>query len=296
MKNNQKTTDYKTLIKREICLFKKEYNSYFKKNESKPKKIGKPFLLKNKLSTTGILLIHGLMAAPEEVREIGEFFHSRGYSVYAPRLAGHGTSPEDLSSRNYMEWLESVDSGYEIIKNICDRIIIAGFSTGAGIALYQALKEPLKYQAVISISAPLKFKGFSFNFTELVNHWNCIAQKNGMQKLKKIYVKNHPDNPHINYTSCPVSAIAEVRAMMKKVYKYLPALSLPSLIVQAKNDPKVDGKSGRKIFSRIKNNMKYYHEINFNRHGIIRGNIAREVYAVIDKFLGSIDNSLNKQA
>jgi carboxylesterase len=284
----KKISDYKELIKKEVLLFKQDYNAFFKINQSKPKKIGKPFLLKNKISNTGILLIHGLMAAPEEVREIGEIFHSKGYSVYAPRLAGHGTSPKDLSSKKYSDWIESVDKGYEVIKNICDKVIIAGFSTGGGIALHQALTKPEKFEAVISISAPLKFKGFSFHFTEIVNYWNLLAQKKGINKFKKIYVTNHPDNPHINYTSCPVSSIKEVRALMKKVYKSLPMLSIPSLIIQAKDDPKVDGKSGRKIFAKIKNKYKQYQEIDFNKHGIVRGKIKNKVYEGIDKFLNSI--------
>lgn len=279
---------YKNLIKNEIILFKQEYNSYFNSRESKPEKIGKPFLLKNQLSKTGVLLVHGLMAAPEEVRELGDFLFSSGYTVYAPRLAGHGTSPDDLSSKKYTDWLESVNRGYEILKNLCDEIIIAGFSTGAGIALYQALQKPVRYKAVISISAPLKFKGFSFHFTELVNYWNQFTWDKGIKKLRKTYVQNHPDNPHINYSRCPVSAIAEVRVLMRKVYRSLPFLSMPSLIVQAKKDPKVDGKSGEKIFSRIKNSAKHYHEIDFNRHGIVRGKITEKVFSGIDNFLKSL--------
>ncbi len=148
------------LLETELRLFNKEYHAYFLKGETKPKNIGEPFLFRNSSSKTGILLVHGLMAAPEEVREWAEFLHSKGYTVYAPRLAGHGTSAIDLSSRHYWEWIESVDHGVDILKTCCEKMVIGGFSTGAGLALYQAIQRPHTFDGVISISAPLNLKAF----------------------------------------------------------------------------------------------------------------------------------------
>lgn len=51
--------NYKKLIKNEVLLFSKEYKSYFKPNESKPKKIGQPFLLKNKDAKQEFFLFTG---------------------------------------------------------------------------------------------------------------------------------------------------------------------------------------------------------------------------------------------
>ena len=273
------------LHEKELHLFNQEYNQYFIQGETKPANIGEPYLLKNPLSKKGILLIHGLMAAPEEVREWADFLYLKGYTVYAPRLAGHGTSAVDLSSRCFGEWMDSVDRGHAVLKEYCEKIIIAGFSTGAGLALYQAVQKPGEFEAVISISAPFKFKGFSANFVEILNAWNRLAGRWGVWRFCMLYVKNHPDNPQINYHRCPIKGIVEVRALMRKLYKSLPVLALPALIIQGKNDPKVNGKSGLKIFHRIKHSKAYYREINFHLHGIIRGKIAPVVFEEVEKFL-----------
>jgi esterase/lipase len=273
------------LLENELSLFSREYNAYFLNKETKPKNIGEPFFLSRSSSKTGILLIHGLMAAPEEVREWAQFLHSRGYTIYAPRLAGHGTSAVDLSTRHYGEWMASVDRGVAILKTCCEKIVIGGFSTGAGLALYQAIQKPHEFDGVISISAPLKFKGFSTNFVKILHAWNKLACKLGMKRLAKIYARNHPDNPHINYHRCPIQGIAEVKTLMKKVDNALTSLRIPSLIIQGKNDPKVDGQSGQKIFRRINHPHAYYKEIDFHLHGIIRGPIARSVFDEVEKFL-----------
>ncbi len=276
------------LLDNEQRRFDNDYALYFVDGESKPKPIGAPFLLQHPSSRKGIILIHGLMAAPEEVREWADFLFSKGYSVYAPRLAGHGTSPKDLAGRRYSEWVASVDRGYDILKKKCDNIIIAGFSTGAGLALFNSIQNPEKYDAVISVSAPLKFKSVSAAFVEVLHAWNSFIQMAGIEKMGKIYAINHPDNPHINYHRCPIKAIVEVRALMRHVYRGLSGLRIPALIIQGKNDPKVDDRSGRRIFNQLKNDAAHYSEISYHQHGIVRGKIASSVFDTVTRFLATV--------
>ena len=111
------------LLAAESELFIKEYEHYYCEGESKPPDIGMPFFLHAPEADTGVLLIHGLLAAPEEVRPWADFLHRTGLTVYAPRLAGHGTSSRNLSMHNYHDWLDSVDRGHAILKTCCKKII-----------------------------------------------------------------------------------------------------------------------------------------------------------------------------
>ena len=164
------------LLAAESALFIKEYEKNYSAGESKPPDIGMPFFLHSPGSDTGVLLIHGLMAAPEEVREWADFLHEKGLTVYAPRLAGHGTSSKDLSVRNYNDWLDSVDRGHAILKTCCKKIMVAGFSTGAGLALQSVIMKPHDFEAVIAVSAPLRFKKFSSRFAETLNGVQSFLQ------------------------------------------------------------------------------------------------------------------------
>lgn len=276
------------LLEKEVKLFDQEYQTWFLQGETKPKPIGTPFLLHNPSSKTGILLVHGLMAAPEEVREWAQFLYSKGYTVYAPRLAGHGTSAMDLSGRHHTDWLNSVDRGTAILKACCDKMVIGGFSTGAGLALHQAILHPDVFDGVIAISAPLQFKGLSANFVEKLHTWNRLVTYLGMERMAKPYARNHPDNPHINYHRCPIQGIVEVKALMKKVYQYLPDLRIPALVMQGSQDPKVNPQSGTRIFQRITHPKAQYKEIDFHLHGIIRGPVAQGVFDEVEQFIHTI--------
>ena len=81
--------------------FEKDYATFKIEGESKPMSVGMPFLIKGRSKKLGIVLSHGYLAAPLEVRELAEYLGRMGFWVYVPRLKGHGTSPEDLAMRTF---------------------------------------------------------------------------------------------------------------------------------------------------------------------------------------------------
>lgn len=279
--------DLDRLLAAESELFIKEYEANYVAGESKPRDIGMPFILRSSGSDTGVLLIHGMMAAPEEEREWAQFLHRKGLTVYVPRLSGHGTSSRSLSCRSYCDWLDSVDRGHAILKQCCRKIIVAGFSTGAGLALKSVINKPHDFEAVISVSAPFRFKSFSSRFAETLNAFNFFCKSWGMGNLTKEFMKNDADNPHINYLLCPVSAFVQVKKLMKQVRKSLPDIHIPALIIQGKNDPKVAPQSGPAIFRRLGSDKKHFVWIDSNMHGIVRGKIGGEVFKEVELFLAS---------
>lgn len=273
------------LLAEELKLFLQDYEKNYKAGESKPPEVGMPFLLIASESDIGVLLIHGLMAAPAEVREWAEFLHARGLTVYAPRLSGHGTSSGDLSTRNANDWLSSVDRGHALLKTCCKKILVAGFSTGAGLALQSAILKPRDFEAVIAVSAPLRFKSFSSRFAELLHGFNLLCAFLNMGRLAVKFMKNDADNPHINYLLCPVSSFVQVKKLMRNVRLRLADIRIPALIIQGRNDPKVDPRSGPAIFKGLGSPQKHFAWIDFNRHGIVLGPVAQDVFNEVASFL-----------
>ena len=128
------------LLKRDVENFDKDYEKY-KSDLSKTYEFGKPFFLKG-TSKIGIVLSHGYKASPEEVRPLAEFLNAKGYNVYAVRLHGHGTSPENILSTSWLKWYDSYMRGVVALDQICDKVVFAGFSTGGLLSLYAAAKHP----------------------------------------------------------------------------------------------------------------------------------------------------------
>ena len=100
----------------------------------------------------GVLLIHGFTGLPAELRLMGEYLHAHGFTVLAIRLAGHGTTAEDLSRTEHEDWMDSVRDGYAILRGACDDIAVVGHSMGAIFALLLSIEAEVT--CVVSLGAP----------------------------------------------------------------------------------------------------------------------------------------------
>ncbi len=278
----------KRFIKLDRDMFNQDYEKYSIPEESKPKNIGAPFFLKRLSRKKGVLLVHGYLAAPEEIRVIADNLHREGYNVYGVRLRGHGTSPEDLAKRTWMDWYHSVNRAYIIMDNYADDFAIAGFSTGAGLALLQATKKEKRFKGVISINAPLHLQNITSKFTSAVVAWNKLLKKINIKAGKFEFVTNKPENPHINYFRNPISGINELGKLMSVVEENLDKVKIPSLIIQGSNDPVVNPVSGLEIFEKLGTTDKEMHRIYSNRHGIVRGDESERVTERMLDFLEKI--------
>ncbi|MFE8069899.1 alpha/beta fold hydrolase [Marinobacteraceae bacterium S3BR75-40.1] len=276
------------LVEEEAQRFARERSAHYLEGETKSGAIGAPYLLYRPEARTGVLLVHGLMAAPEEVREWAEALYAQGYTVYAPRMAGHGTSAEDLAGRSAGEWLASVERGHEILRGCCEQVVAAGFSTGGAVVLHSVIDQPQAFAAVISVSAPLRFRKFSAHFARPLSLWNRVFQALGIERLRKPFVTNHADNPHINYLRCPVHSIAQIQHLMGDVRRGLPSIRIPALIVHGDHDPKVDVRGARELYRRLGSPHKRYREVASDRHGIVRGEVGQHVFAEVAAFLAEV--------
>lgn len=276
------------LIGEALAEFDADYRRHFLPEESKPVRIGRPLLVRGRFRSTGVLLIHGYMAAPAEVRELALFLGGLGYWVYTPRLRGHGTAPEDLAQRSYLEWIDSVERGYAVISGICKNVVVGGFSTGAGLALDLATRVR-QIKAVFAVAPPLRLQHMSTRFVPAVDAWNRIMKRARMDGAQMAFVENRPENPHINYIRNPVAGVREIERLMESVEPRLADLKMPALVVQASDDPVVDPKGSRRIFDLLGSEDKRYMLFHFDRHGILLGPQSDIVHRSIADFIQSVE-------
>ncbi len=272
-------------IKKDREIFEKDYSEFYIDGESKPKNIGAPFFLKRIKSRKGVLLIHGDMAAPEEIRVLADYLYKKAFSVYGVRLRGHGTAPEDLASRRWEEWYESVNRGYIVLKNSVKNMAVAGFSTGAGLALLQAINKGKRFKCVISINAPLKLKNIASRLASAVVFWNTIMKKMRIKRGEMEFVTNRPENPHINYFRNPVYGVYQLEQLMNAVDERLSNLDIPALVIQGSNDPVVNPESAEEVFEKMGTKDKDLCTVFSERHGIIRGEGSEKVFEKVELFL-----------
>ncbi|GAB6905468.1 hypothetical protein JCM12296A_13030 [Desulfosarcina cetonica] len=278
------------LIKRAKEDFDEDYERFSDPETSKPKEIGRPYLIRGDQRRVGVVLAHGYLAAPAEVRGLAEYLGKMGFWVYVPRLKGHGTAPEDLAACTFQEWIDCMDAGCAIIRNLCRRVIAGGFSTGAGLALDLAQRVPA-VEAVFAVSAPLRLQDMVARFVPAVDMWNRLMGHIHLEEAQKIFVDNHPENPQINYFKNPIAGVRELERLMASLEPRLSRITVPALVIQSREDPVVNPKGTEKIFKLLGSTDKQMVMFNFQRHGILLGEGADRVYRTIGDFVEHIRQS-----
>lgn len=272
-------------LEEDLQYFEDDYAEFFDPKESKSPDIGRPFFLKPLRPKAGIVLSHGYMAAPAEVRALAEYFYKQGYAVYGVRLRGHGTSPEDLSGRSWEDWYQSFNRGYAVVKSVTDHIIVGGFSAGGCLALLAAARKGEKVQAAFSICAPLQVNNYSVRLVPSLVTLNALLKKLGQGREAWEYVVNEPENRHINYERNPLKGINELVQVMNATEECLSSVTIPTMIIQASKDPIVSPESGRQIFEKIASPYKELVMVERTRHGIVNGEGREDVFSHVHHFL-----------
>ncbi|MDA0656606.1 MAG: alpha/beta fold hydrolase [Proteobacteria bacterium] len=222
----------------------------------------------------GVVVVHGFLASPAELRSLGEKIHAAGYPVIGVRLEGHGTSPWDLSDRSWRDWLESVRRGHRIMAAFADRICLVGFSMGASLALQLAAEQPEKLAGVAAVSAPIKFRSRGLAFVPLLHGANTMARWVPTVEGVMQFQPNDSEHPDINYRSIPIRGLYELRQTVVGLNRALPLVSVPTLVVQGTEDEIVDSKSAEIIMKNLGSETKELHMVEAKRHGILHENIG----------------------
>ncbi|MBW1637234.1 MAG: alpha/beta fold hydrolase [Deltaproteobacteria bacterium] len=274
------------LLKKELADYEQSCVKYKVEGKGDSSCPGRPFLLPAARRKKGVVLVHSYLAVPEEVRGLAKHLRREGFWVYAVRLPGHGTSSEDLVERKYQEWLDAVETGFILMNNICDQVVVGGVAAGGSMALNLAARVA-EVAGVFALCPPYSLRNYSTKFMPAVDVWDRIVNRVKGGEKKEFLDFSH-GNPHVNYAKNPVSGVHEVGQFLDSTEKLYDQIRQPALVIQADENPVVDPGGSRKIFEMIKSDQKEYCLLSFDRHILVQGRKADMVQWKISNFIKRI--------
>jgi esterase/lipase len=231
------------------------------------------FLKSHKKSASAVMLIHGFLSGPAELRSLGERLHAAGHHVLGVRLKGHGTSPWDLRNRNWHDWVASVERGYDIVKAYSQSVHIVGFSTGGLLALNHAANHPNnRIKSVTSVNAPVHFKNKNMVFVPLVHHANRLVSWVSSEGLVP-FTPNQPENPEVNYQHIPVRALYQLQQFIDHLTTDSLTIAADVHLYQGNKDPVVAPASVETLDKLIIAENKTRITLESDIHGVVYRNI-----------------------
>ncbi|MEQ1557365.1 MAG: alpha/beta fold hydrolase [Methyloglobulus sp.] len=240
----------------------------------------------------GVLLIHGLLASPAELRDYGDHLVKQGYTVMGVRLKGHGSSPYALQNQTWQDWYGSVLRGYKILKAHCQQIFVTGFSTGGALALKLASEQFPEIIGISAVSVPIKFINPAFMLVPLLHGTNKLVDWLSSYEGIKPFIENPTEHPDINYRHVPVKSLYELRLLIESMNEFVPLCKVPTLVLQGNEDPVVSVKSAQEVTNKLTAANKLLKIVPSKRHGILMENIGG-TWESIDEFMNSCIEETN---
>lgn len=233
---------------------------------------------------TGILIIHGFTGTPSEMRPMGDYFKEQGYTVYAPLLAGHGTSPEEMEKTTWHDWWQSTLDAYDHLRaEGVERLFVAGLSMGGALALYLASQKPV--DGVITMCAPVWIRDRRAYIAGLIRHFIPYKPRTST-KLPEIEAHLVP------YDRTPLKSVGSLIRFVRLVCKKLPEVKAPALIIQARKDETIIPESADYIYEHISSTVKHLSWYEKSSHIITVDRERKKLFQEVDDFMKKISEKV----
>ncbi|MBN2420987.1 alpha/beta fold hydrolase [Candidatus Woesearchaeota archaeon] len=203
-----------------------------------------------------ILLTHGLSSSPREERALAEYLAAKNFTVYVVRLEGHGTSVEDLTRTKWEDWYKNYHEAYLNLKQEKQKVYVGGMSLGGVIAL--KLAEDEKVDGIIALAPSLVLDDERSKYAWFFKYFTKYSLRNISKE----------DLPY-NYDRFPISSVAEMLEMSAVVQADLSKIDEPILIMQYRDDYRVNPASSQIVYEGVSSSKKDLDWIEGNGHVMI---------------------------
>ncbi len=206
------------------------------------------------------LLLHGAKGTPAEMRELGNYLYSKGYSVYCPRFSRTDTKGRMVS---WESWVTQAEIALATVKTHDENTFIVGLSLGGTIGMMLANLHGAKGLVLLAPALyPRKsIKAYFYSFVRIATPtlFYRVAGWNG-EVLK---------------------AMDHAKHSIKKIES-------PVLALQATDDKRLSRRGLKFIRRHVTSEKSQVKILPFGSHVLTRGEAKGEVFNRIHDFLEGI--------
>lgn len=240
-------------------------------------RVPRPLCYLTEGSRLGILLIHGFTGTTNELAPLARHLHSRGYSVLAPLLKGHGETPEQMACTTWVDWFVSAREGYRRLRQAgCTSIVAIGFSMGGLLAIKLAQHEEVA--GLVTLSTPVKVRDPRFS---LAKYFQSLIPYTKRRMRKAEHIEQHL----FIYDRIPVPCVASLGELMENVSYVLHHIKQPALIIQSGRDETVHPSSGRRLYEALGSHEKELFIFEESSHIITLDHEQERLHQVLTRFV-----------
>ena len=242
-------------------------------------KLPQPFFFEG--GKRAVLLLHGFTGNSADVRMLGRFLETKGYTCHAPHYKGHGVPPEELVTTGPSDWWKDVMMAYDFLKSKgYDEIAVAGLSLGGVFSLKLGYTVPIK--GIVPMCAPMYIK------SEEVMYEGVLQYARDYKK----YEGKSPEEIELEmnkFVETPMNTLKALQDLIADVRNHIDHIYAPTFVVQARHDKMINIDSANIIYNTIESpvkEIKWYEE---SGHVITLDKERNQLHEDVFHFLEGLD-------
>jgi carboxylesterase len=185
----------------------------------------------------GVLLLHGFGDTPQTLSLLARKLANSGYSVYAPLLPGHGRSLDVFKKSRATEWIDAATQSLLEMRARHVNVSVVGLSMGGALAVLISARA--KNISALVLIAPYLGMPRQIQFAAATHWlWGRAAGEINARNPRSILDPLERAN-NLAYGAVTGRALFELSKVVKRARKALPDVTVPTLIIQSREDPRV---------------------------------------------------------
>lgn len=226
-----------------------------------------------------VLLLHGFTGNTADVRMMGRFLESKGYTCHAPLYKGHGVPPEELVHTGPEDWWKDVMEGYEFLKSKGhNEIAVAGISLGGVFSLKLGYTVPIK--GIVPMCAPMYIKSEEVMYQGILEYAKEYKRLEG--KSEEVIAQEMDD-----FQKTPMNTLKALQDLIADVRNHVDMIYSPTFVVQGRHDHMINTDSANIIYNEVENDLKELKWYEESGHVITldkeRNQLEEDVYQFLEK-------------
>ncbi len=227
------------------------------------------------------LLIHGLGGGVYELQPLGIRLHQQGWTVRGMNLPGHDQPSRRMPDSTWPQWQECVYTEYQQLAQTHDQVAVVGFSNGGLLALHLAAQVSLSrlvllapFLGMAAILYPLIYT-VGYGIPRLPRWRLPIADPEMEAQARRVCF----------FQDFNLTAVRSALALQRQVHPSLPQITVPTLVIQSRQDRVVDPQATWLGFQKLGSSEKFFHWLADCDHIITLDRQRERVYQLVGDFL-----------
>jgi len=238
-----------------------------------------------RLADVGCLLVHGFNGGAYDMQELAAYLEARGVVTNNMLLPGHGTHVWAMGTVTWKDWVAGVLAGYDAVWARARRVVLIGHSLGGALVLYVAARRPV--DGVVALCAPLHMQpGLALLVGMarwLLPYLPIVHQDIADPVARRAYATGAQ-----GYAWTSLGAAHHIFRFLPHLEAALPRVTVPALIVTARQDHVVPPADSREIYRRIGSTQKEFLELPRSSHIVMKDYDQAELFARVGRFIENI--------